>query len=181
MIALILSILIPGLGQFYYGKNVRAIFMVLFGLTPLYPAVLIWSIIDIIILNKQGVEPKYSTKQAFWGILLLVIVIPTFIFIVSLSIFTFGAWYSDNYVFPQQTMAEGRQIETAINDFFASNGYYPNSINDLIAGHPLRSGWTVDSWGNQYIYKIIDNGKNYKLISKGKDCLANTKDDIVFH
>lgn len=58
MIPAVLSILFPGLGQIYYGEYVRAI-MIIIALTPLYPAALIWSIIDVIVLNKQDTEPPF--------------------------------------------------------------------------------------------------------------------------
>jgi TM2 domain-containing membrane protein YozV len=37
MIGIALSVIFPGLGQFYYGKWVRGTMMVLGGVTPVYP------------------------------------------------------------------------------------------------------------------------------------------------
>jgi TM2 domain-containing membrane protein YozV len=181
MIALVLSILLPGLGQFYYGKNIRAICMVLLGLTPLYPIVLIWTIIDIIILNKKGAVPKYTTKNAAWAIVILVVIIPAFIFIAVSGLFAMGSWYSDKYVFPEQTMTEGRQIATAIHEFHSSYGKFPESIKDLTRNYPIRVGWIKDSWKEPYFYEVIENKEKFRLISKGRDRKFGTDDDLIFN
>jgi hypothetical protein len=81
MLALILSIIFPGLGQFYYGKNKRGIAMLILALTPLYPVALVWSVIDILRLNKQGITPKFRFKEAMWSILPFVLIIPLCLFI----------------------------------------------------------------------------------------------------
>jgi len=117
MVALILSILLPGLGQFYYGKNIRAIFMVILGLTPLYPLVLIWTIIDIVILNKKGTASVYQLKDAIWALAILVIIIPVFIVIAATGLYAVGNWYSAKYLLPEQTINEGNHIAVAIREF----------------------------------------------------------------
>jgi hypothetical protein len=140
MIALVLSILLPGLGQFYYGKNIRAICMLLLGLTPLYPAVLIWTIIDIILLSKKGTAPKYTKKDAVCVILILVVIIPVFVAIAASGLYVVGSWPTDRYVFPEQTTTEGCIIANAIIGYHESNGKFPDSIKDLTKSYPLRIG-----------------------------------------
>ncbi len=55
MIGVLLSIIIPGLGQIYFGKTMRGIVMILMTLVPfLYPIALIWSIVDAINLSKKS-------------------------------------------------------------------------------------------------------------------------------
>jgi hypothetical protein len=180
MVALVLSILLPGLGQFYYGKNIRAIFMVMLGLTPLYPLVLIWTIIDIVLLNKKGVAPVYKFKDAIWAMALLVVIIPAFIFITAAGLFAVGDWYSEKYVLPERTINEGNQIAAAIREFNSSNGYLPGHIDDLIVNLPLRAGWLKDSWEEPYHYEKINDGTQFRLVSKGPDKVLNTGDDINF-
>ena len=155
--------------------------MVLLGLTPLYPAVLIWTIVDIIILNRNGAVPKYTVKDAIWAIAILVVIIPGFIFIAVSGLFVVANWYSDNYVLPEQTMTEGRQIATAIVEFHETYGKYPKSIKDLIKGYALRTGWVTDSWKEPYIYELIENEKKFRVISKGRDCKLGTDDDMIFN
>ena len=36
----------------------------------------------------------------------------------------------------------------------------------------------TDSWGNMFHYEVLDNGQDYLLISKGKDGIAFTEDDV---
>jgi hypothetical protein len=180
MIAIVLSILLPGLGQFYYGKNIRAILMVLLGLTPLYPLVLIWTIIDIVVLNKKGATPKYSKKDAAWAIVILLVIIPVFVFITASGLFAIGNWYSEKFVIPEQTTSEGFNIVSAIQEFNDSHGKLPSSISELIDSRPLRAGWGKDGWGEPYYFEVLENGTDYKLISKGRDRTIGTDDDIVF-
>jgi hypothetical protein len=180
MVALVLSILLPGLGQFYYGKNIRAIFMVLLGLTPLYPLVLIWTIIDIVLLNKKGASPVYKFKDAIWAMAILVVIIPVFIVIAATGLYAVGNWYSEKYVLPKQTINEGNHIATAIREFNSSNGHLPDHIADLINNLPLRGGWHKDSWGEPYHYEKLNDGSDFRLVSKGPDRALNTADDISF-
>ena len=155
--------------------------MVLLGLTPLYPIVLIWTIIDIIILNKKGAVPKYTTKNAAWAIVILVVIIPIFIFVAFSGLFAIGSWYSDKYVLPEQTMTEGHQIATAIMEYHETYGKYPESINDLTKSYPLRAGWIRDSWKEPYIYELFENEGKFRVISKGRDRKLGTDDDIIFN
>lgn len=180
MIAIVLSILLPGLGQFYYGKNIRASCMVLLGLTPLYPLVLIWTIIDIVILNRRGAVPVYKARDAVWAIIILVVIIPVFIVIAVTGLYTVGDWYSETFVLPEQTKTEGRQIASAILEFNSTHGYLPDNIDELIKNYPLRAGWLKDSWGEPYFYEKIGDGKEFRLISKGPDRELNTEDDLLF-
>ncbi len=180
MIALILSILLPGLGQFYYGKNVRAIFMILLTFTPLYPIALIWSIIDVIILGKKEIKPRFSKKEAVWAIVILLVLIPVAFFLVFTGMLSIGQWYTDKYVKPNTTVEEGYNIASAIHRYHRSSGEYPTDIYTLIGNTPVRSGWKTDSWGEPYIYELEKDGQNFKLLSKGKDRILGTEDDIVF-
>ena len=50
--------------------------MVLLGITPLYPAALVWSIIDILILNKKELTSQFDRKEATWTVVVLLVVVP---------------------------------------------------------------------------------------------------------
>lgn len=179
MIAFVLSILLPGLGQFYYGRYVRAVLMVFLGLTPLYPLVLIWTIVDVVILNKEGATPAYTRKDAVWAIIILVVIVPVFIIITGTGLLAVGNWYSEKYVLPEQAGREGQDIVAAMLEFKASHGHLPDQIVDLTNGYPLRSGWLKDSWGEAYYYEKVNDGAGYRLISKGPDRKIDTKDDLI--
>ena len=64
MLAIVLSLLFPGLGQLYYGKWIRAALMVILGVTPLYPVALVWSVIDAYRLSRSGAQPQLSAKES---------------------------------------------------------------------------------------------------------------------
>ena len=154
--------------------------MILLGLTPLYPLVMVWTIIDIILLNKKGATPVYKLKDAVWAIAILIVIIPVFIVIATTGLFAVGNWYSDKYVLPEQTTNEGNNIAAAIIEFNTSQGHLPNQLSDLTNGFPLRAGWLKDSWGEPYHYEKFNDGTDFKLISKGPDKVFATKDDMLF-
>lgn len=180
MIGIILSIIYPGLGQFYYGKNGRAIAMLLLGLTPLYPIALVWSIIDIVRLNKKGEAPKLEKKEAIWGIIFLFVIIPVCFLILFYGSFTLFNWYSEAYNKPRITMEEGNDIVRALNKYKKAKEHYPEDLQTLISGSPIRSRWSYDVWGKSYHYEVSDDKQIFKLISKGKDRTLGTEDDIIF-
>ena len=153
--------------------------MVLLGLTPLYPFVLIWTIIDIVLLNKGGAAPVYKLKDAIWAMAILVVIIPAFIFIAATGLFAVANWYSENYVLPERTISEGNQIAAAIREFDSSNGYLPDNILELTDNYPLRAGWLKDSWGEPYQYEKLKDGMSFRLLSNGPDRVLNTEDDIL--
>ena len=180
MIPIILSILFPGLGQIYYGKYVRAVIMIIIALTPLYPVALVWSIIDAIRLNNQDIEPRFQKKEAVWSIILFIIVIPVGLFIAFYGMISLGQWYSNNFSKRNATMEEGNKIVSALYHYQENKGRFPRSISELIGNIPIRAGWRTDSWGERYIYEVEENNQRYKLVSKGKDRILGTEDDIVF-
>ena len=81
MIAIILTIIFPGLGQIYYGKTTKGIIMIILTFVPfLYPFILIWSIIDCIKLRKeQQVEP-ITRKEAITAIIIFFICVSKIIY-----------------------------------------------------------------------------------------------------
>ncbi len=179
MLGIILSIIFPGLGQFYYGKNGRAIGMLLLGLTPLYPVALVWSVIDIIRLNKKGEAPKIEKKEAIWGVIFLLVIIPVCFLILFYGSFSLFNWYSETYNKPRITMEEGRDIVRALNKYKKEKEYFPDDLQTLISGSPIRSRWDSDAWGQSYHYEVSGDKTIFKLISKGKDKKLGTEDDII--
>ena len=180
MIGIVLSIIFPGLGQFYYGKNWRALAMLLLGITPLYPIALIWSIIDIVELNKKGEAPKYEKKDAIWSIVLLIVVIPIcFLLLIYGSVSIFG-WYSEEYNKPRITREESIDIVRALSNYNTENKHYPDNLQSIINDNPVRARWSSDAWGQPFHYEVSADRKSFKLVSKGKDRILGTADDIIF-
>jgi len=56
---------------------------------------------------------------------------------------------------------------------------YPKKLKSIIRNNPLMQNITKDSWNNDFFYKLNSAGNNYILISKGKDGIINTEDDIT--
>jgi hypothetical protein len=179
MLPLILSILLPGLGQFYYGKNIRAILMLLLALTPLYPAALVWSVIDVLRLNNRGIEPRFQKKEATWAVVILLVIIPLCLFVSFSAMLSVASWYSNNYMRRKATIEEGHKIISAIQSHHSHAGKYPVDTLTIIKGIPVRAGWETDEWGESYVYEIVDDGQDFRLLSKGKDRILGTEDDIV--
>lgn len=180
MLPLILSIILPGLGQFYYGKNVRATLMVLISLTPLYPLAWIWSIIDIWNLNKKGIQPVFDKKEAVWAVVLLIVVIPACLLVTFFGMFSLFQWYSNSFIKLNTTIEEGNAITYSIENYHKDFGKYPSNISTLVEGRPVRASWKKDGWGESYVYEVVNDGQNFTLISKGKDRSLGTEDDLVF-
>ena len=91
-----------------------------------------------------------------------------------------GQWCSNKYLKPKATVEEGYNIASAIHRYHRSSGEYPADIYTLIGSIPVRPGWKTDSWGEPYIYELEKDGQKFKLLSKGKDRILGTEDDIVF-
>jgi hypothetical protein len=180
MFAIVLSIIFPGLGQFYCGKNGRAIIMVILGLTPLFFIAFVWSIVDIVILYRKGEVPKLERREVVLGLVLVFVVVPLCFFIMISGLFATFNWYSETYNNPRVTLEEGKDIVSALNKYKNDNGKYPDDLQTIISSKPVRSGWNSDAWGQLYQYSISSDKKMFTLISKGKDKTLGTEDDIVF-
>lgn len=180
MIAVILSVLFPGLGQIYLGKNFRGVAMLLIGITPLYPLALVWSVIDVINLRNQGVEPVFSKKEAVWVIIFLLVIIPAcFALLIYGGSFVVQAVEEHNK--QKIILSDGVEIVRAIEKYKGESGKLPENLEVIISGNPLRYSWRTDSWGNPYIYEIMPDKNTYRLISKGRDGTRGTPDDIILH
>ena len=79
-------------------------------------------------------------------------------------------------------------IKTAIGTFDVDNGFYPNSLQDLLQQPGNARNWKgpylekppVDPWGNAYVYYYPGkhNPNSFELLSVGPDGKEGTEDDI---
>ena len=79
-------------------------------------------------------------------------------------------------------------IKTALDAFEVDNGYYPKSLQDLVAAPSNAKNWhgpyldklPSDPWGNNYTYYFPGkhNGSSYDLLSVGPDAKEGTEDDV---
>jgi hypothetical protein len=70
------------------------------------------------------------------------------------------------------------EIEQILENEKKSLGIYPKKLNTIIRNNPLRKNITIDYWNNEFYYEQKENGKYYILLSKGKDGILKTEDDI---
>ena len=70
------------------------------------------------------------------------------------------------------------EIELILEKEKKSIGIYPEKLNVIIRNNPLRKEITLDYWNNEFFYEQKENGLDYVLISKGKDGILKTEDDI---
>ena len=89
-------------------------------------------------------------------------------------------WYSETYNNPRITREEGKDIIIALNKYKNKYGKYPDDLQTIIGHKPVRSRWNSDAWGQSYQYNISSGKNEFTLISKGKDKILGTEDDIVF-
>jgi hypothetical protein len=180
MIAVVLSVLIPGLGQIYLGKTLRGILMVVLAITPLYPAILVWSVLDCLHLINQGATPQFARRDAIGAIVLLGVVLPMALFASWYTAFRLLDWYQQNHARPRRTVAEASEIVRALGAFHYDETRYPAELDAIIRGRPLRKGWNTDEWGRPYLYELEDDAQSFRLLSPGRDGIAGTQDDLVF-
>lgn len=87
--------------------------------------------------------------------------------------------------------ADIQNLSTAIEAFEIDNGFYPQSLEELIVQPPNAPNWrgpylqkrTIpkDPWGNEYIYQYPGryNPDGYDLFSMGPDGRVGGGDDIT--
>jgi hypothetical protein len=174
MMAVILSIIFPGLGQIYYGKILKGIVMLLLAMTPLYLLILVWSVWDAYKLSKKETVSPAFRKEALRSLVIFLIAIP----LAATLIFLSGYWLINPYVKKNKTKKEIKEIATAVEQYYLVNKTYPENLNTLILNRPLRKEWVYDAWHHMYIYSVSHNQEGFLIASSGKDGKPGTKDDI---
>ncbi|MEY8848598.1 hypothetical protein AB9K26_07270 [Psychroserpens sp. XS_ASV72] len=116
--------------------------------------------------EKQNNLPKKLMIHPVWklfGILFLV-AIPIIYFILP----------NGNKVTLEKIAEIQMILEKEKNDLES----YPANLTDIIRNNPLRKDITLDYWKNEFFYEQTENGMGFVLISKGKDGILGTDDDI---
>ena len=90
---------------------------------------------------------------------------------------TIGHFFFSEYG-TKKTTEKIAKIELILENEISSLGVYPEKLNIIIRNNPLRKNITSDYWNNEFYYQQIENGLGYVLISKGKDGILKTEDDI---
>lgn len=201
ILAAILSVLIPGLGQFYCRQWARgAMFLggiiILSLIAPplgliLSIGVWIWGIVDAYRIAKflQGYDqtaegpiidvgrlrlPHFDFRPAlpYIGIPLGIVVV--LVFVISLVLTRYGFWNAGPSKETLQPLIE------KIENYKARTGSYPDLLEVVIdPTDPIEKKQILDQWGNVFIYRT--SGSSFELFSAGKDHQPGTKDDIRYH
>ena len=194
ILAAILSLLIPGLGQFYCQQWMRgclflagAFFLAILA-GPLGIIVWIWGIFDAYRIAKALGGSTYTSegpvieatklrlppidfRQAlpFVGIPLGVVTL--LVLVSAIMIFRSGLWKVGGSEENLQKLVE------KIENHKSETGYYPNSLETLIdPTDPIEKKQILDQWGNLYIYRSGEKG--FDLLSAGEDGRPGTADDV---
>ncbi len=196
ILAAILSVLIPGLGQFYCLQWVRgamflvgAIIMAMI-VPPLSLVVWIWGAVDAYRIAKvlQGYNqtaegpiidigklrmPHVDLRSAipYIGIPLGIVIV--LVIIISLVLARYGFWSAGP---PRGTL---QPLIEKIENYKAQTGYYPDSLEDLIdPTDPIEKKQILDQWGNVYLLRTT--GSSFELLSAGQDGHPGTEDDVRY-
>jgi len=70
------------------------------------------------------------------------------------------------------------QVQVALEMEKINTKVYAKTLHELKENNPLMITPLKDFWGNDFFYQRKENGKDYILISKGKDGIINTNDDM---
>ncbi len=88
-----------------------------------------------------------------------------------------GYFYFSDYG-KKETSKTIEEIEFILEKEKKEIGSYPKKLSAIIRNNPLSKNLMTDYWGNNFFYEQSENGLSYFLVSKGKDGILNTRDDI---
>lgn len=130
-------------------------------------------------LNFKNIFSSSSSKEdlektAIYFVKTTFITLTSIIILISLFFY-----FSEPYFKVSNTKEDCEKIVIGLNSYKKDLLNYPTNMDSLIGNSPLRKEWKKDRWNNEYYYKSLNNGKNFILISKGKDQKLFTKDDII--
>ena len=106
------------------------------------------------------------------------IVLVMVLVIVGLSCLLFSTYYRVS-IYSEKTELELSEMSDWINKCNKKQGRYPKGLKEVIGNNPIRrQQWNTDAWSHPYKYAVINNGKEFLLISSGPDGQFETEDDI---
>lgn len=121
--------------------------------------------------EKENNLPKKIMIHPVWKLAIILV-----ISILLLKLVIGYVFFSDYGL--KQTSEKIVEINKILEKERTDIGNSPLELKTIIRNNPLRKDITTDYWGNEFFYQLIENGETYTLISKGKDGILKTKDDI---
>lgn len=187
LIPFVLSAIFPGLGQLYAAKYWKGLALVLspfiaFFLLPLgfifsYTVLVIISLADLYLSFEKTENKKRVMKNLVFAVLIVIIVIPSLFYLLTLSMYKGGLYVKDEFLSEDYTESEMNDIIKALNKYQSDTDTFPTDYLKFVKTKPIWDSWYNDDWGNPY--KYINEGGDIKLISAGKDATFATEDDII--
>lgn len=137
-------------------------------------------IIDLVFWRDRKKRRKFEKennlpKKTMVNPNTLVTIYSIVIILISVILFLMYQHYYSNVKNANKNIIK---IQELVIENKEQDGTYPEKLEDIIRNNPLRKNITVDPWGNKYYYKVSENKNTFTLISKGKDGILNTEDDI---
>jgi general secretion pathway protein G len=123
-------------------------------------------------VSEPGVKPKRSPAVI---VLIIVGVIFGFIILSIIAAIAIPSLLSAKQRSNQkQTMGDLRSIGTAVDLYSIDCKTYPicndiDELAELLQPNYMRIVPKLDGWGNPFKYEVKNDGKDYCLISRGKD------------
>lgn len=108
----------------------------------------------------------------------IVIVIGVLLLIVVVLKLVSSSYFNPNKGI-NKTSEKITKIELLLEKRKSTLGEYPIELKAITKNNPLKKRSILDYWNNKFHYKVIDKDSSYILISKGKDGILNTEDDIL--
>jgi len=194
ILAAILSVLMPGLGQFYCQQWVRGCLFLAgaFFLTilagPMGILVWVWGIFDAYRIAKalQGYTytsdgpvietTKFRLPQIDIRKVLPFIGIPLGIAALLVLVVTIVILRSD-FLNIGGSKENLQKLVEKIENHKSETGSYPVSLETFIdPTDPIEKKQIIDRWGNLFVYRVTETG--FDLFSAGEDGQPGTADDI---
>lgn len=123
--------------------------------------------------EKENNLPKKLMIHPVWGLFGLIL-----IFVILLRLLIGYVFFSDYGT--NKTQKKITEIVQILEDEKHTIKIYPEKLNTIIRNNPLRENLILDYWNNEFFYEKNKNGQDYILISKGKDGILYTEDDIKY-
>ena len=121
--------------------------------------------------EKENNLPKKIMIHPVWKVAIILV-----ISILLLKLVIGYVFFSDYGL--KQTSEKIVEINKILEKERTDIGNYPLELKTIIRNNPLRKDITTDYWGNEFFYRLTENGESYTFISNGKDGILKTKDDI---
>lgn len=189
LLPFVLSIILPGTGQFVQKKYLLGISMIFIWLflglyipyipfSYFYYGTMIWSLIDIYIRMENISGRSKAIRYLIFSIIIAVIIIPSIFLLSTLTFIKGGRFMQSEFLGLDQTKDEMVEISDQLDSYFNYYKKYPSDYEQWIESKPIWEGWKRDSWGNNFRYTQSDS-TNYTLTSSGKDGKFETEDDLI--